>query len=286
MKRTAFLAMMSTFLLLMAISVQGQANSGQLDTFGNYANSPNPADQLSGNQNQYPDQNSYMSNAGLQANSGYSSSVPSGAPTPLTPSSPDSLGLQIPTESSSTAASYVSSSGALTPPPEEASQALIPANFATAGQLTDSLQSGQNNYPSQSGMVVSQETKAKNKLYVSLVPQTVAGCELYGWQPMWLQTSELRSPMVLRVVSEWTAERQLPGNIVRRMAEEMVQWRHTGLAHTPVLLKRVEQLHLRLCLWRLRLPGRFGTLLGSSNAKAILLRHIHGNPQVELVRGL
>ena len=52
MKRTAFLAMMSTFLLLMAISVQGQANSGQLDTFGNYANSPNPADQLSGIQNQ------------------------------------------------------------------------------------------------------------------------------------------------------------------------------------------------------------------------------------------
>jgi hypothetical protein len=189
MKRTAFLAMMSTFLLLMATSAQGQPNFGQFNANDYYANSPNPLDQFSGNQNQYPDQNSYMSNAGLQANAGYSSSVPSGAPTPLTPSSPDSLGLQIPTESASTAASYVSSSGALTPPPEEASQALIPANFATAGKLTDSLQSWQNNYPSQSDMVVSQETKAKNKLYVSLVPQTVAGCGLYGWQPMWLQTS-------------------------------------------------------------------------------------------------
>ena len=189
MKRTAFLAMMSTFLLMMAISAQGQPSFGQFNANDYYANSPNPADQLSGNQNQYPDQNSYTSNAGLQANSGYSSLTPSGAPTPLTPSSPDSLGLQIPTESASTAASYVSSSGALTPPPEEASQALIPANFAIAGQLTNSLQNGQNNYPSQSGMVVSQGTKAKNKLYVSLVPQTVAGCGLYGWQPMWLQTS-------------------------------------------------------------------------------------------------
>ena len=70
MKRTAFLAMMSTFLLLMAISAQGQPNSGQFNTNDYYANSPNPADQLSGNQNQYPDQNSYASNAGLQANTG------------------------------------------------------------------------------------------------------------------------------------------------------------------------------------------------------------------------
>ena len=189
MNKTAFLAMMSTFLLLMAISAQGQPNSGQFNTNGYYANSPNPANQLLGNQNQYPDQNSYMSNADFQANSGYSSMVPSGAPTPLTPSSPDSLGLQIPTESASSATSYASSSGALTPPPEEASQALIPANFATAGQLTNSLQNGQNNYPSQSSMVVSQGIKVKNKLYVSFVPQTVAGCGLYGWQPMWLQTS-------------------------------------------------------------------------------------------------
>ncbi len=189
MNKTAFLAMMSTFLLLMAISAQGQPNSGQFNTNDYYANSPNNANQLLGNQNQYPDQNSYASNAGLQANTGYSSMVPSGAPTPLTPSSPDSLGLQIPTESASSAASYAPSSGALTPPPEEASQALIPANFVSAGQLTNSLQNGQNNYPSQSSMVVSQGIKVKNKLYVSFVPQTVAGCGLYGWQPMWLQTS-------------------------------------------------------------------------------------------------
>ncbi len=38
-------------------------------------------------------------------------------------------------------------------------------------------------------MVVSQGVRAKNKLYVSFVPQTVAGCGLYGWQPMWLQTT-------------------------------------------------------------------------------------------------
>ena len=197
MSKTTFLAITSTFLLLMAISAQGQPNSGQFNMDGYYANNPNPADQLSGNPNSnqypdlYPDQNSYAGNDGMQANTGSSSSAPSGAPTPFPPSSPESLGIQIPTESSSasSAASSAYSSGALTPSSDEAGQALIPANFATAGQLTDNLRNGQSNYPSQSGMVISQGIKAKNKLYVSFVPQTVAGCGLYGWQTMWLQTS-------------------------------------------------------------------------------------------------
>ena len=38
-------------------------------------------------------------------------------------------------------------------------------------------------------MVIPQGITAKNKLYISPVPQTVAGCRLYGWLPMWLQTS-------------------------------------------------------------------------------------------------
>lgn len=197
MNKTTSLAIMSAFLLLMVISAQGQPNSEQFNMNGYYANNPNPADQLLSNQNpnQYPDQNSYVSNPDLQGNMGYSTMVPSGAPTPLTPSSPDSLALQIPTESASSAASSVSSSYNKAPSSEEAGQALIPANFATARQLTNNLQNannlqnGQNNYPSQSAMVISQGIKAKNKLYVSFVPQTVAGCGLYGWQPMWLQTS-------------------------------------------------------------------------------------------------
>lgn len=188
MNRMPFLAIISIFLLLMAISAQGQPNSGQTYMDSYYANNPNPADlQLLGSQNPtlYPDQNSIESNAGLHAGTGYSSAVPSGAPTPFAPSSPDSLGLQIPTES----ASSVSSSYAQAPPSEETGQSLIPASSASAGQLTKAVQSTQYNYPSQSGLVISQGIKAKNKLYVSFVPQTVAGCGLYGWQPMWLQTS-------------------------------------------------------------------------------------------------
>jgi hypothetical protein len=38
-------------------------------------------------------------------------------------------------------------------------------------------------------MVIPQGATTTNKLYVSYVPQTVAGCRLYGWLPMWLQTS-------------------------------------------------------------------------------------------------
>jgi hypothetical protein len=46
----------------------------------------------------------------------------------------------------------------------------------------------QSYYPSQYKMVVSQGFGSTNKLYVSFVPQTVAGFGLYGWQSMWLQT--------------------------------------------------------------------------------------------------
>ena len=61
MNKTAFLAVMSLCLLIMAISAQGQQNSGQI----------------------------------------YSSSVPSGAPVPVAPNSPLELGLQLPSESTS-----------------------------------------------------------------------------------------------------------------------------------------------------------------------------------------
>jgi hypothetical protein len=183
MNKTVFLAIMSFFILIMAISAQGPPNSGQTFMDSQYANDPYPTgQQLLGSQNQYPDQSTYGSSAGLLTNTVYSSTVPSGAPTPLTPGSPDSLGLQIPSESAT--ASYTQS-----PPAGETGQALIPANAASAGQLTNDAQSMQSNYPSQYKMGLLQGVRAMNKLYVSFVPQTVAGCKLYGWQSMWLQTS-------------------------------------------------------------------------------------------------
>ncbi len=188
MNKTIFLAMMSFFLLLMAISAQSQPNSGQLYMDGQYANAPYLRDQqfpIDQNQNQYLDQNAYQANSGLQANTAYSTIAPSGAPTPFAPSSPDRLGLQIPAESS--IASY-----AQAPTADETRQTLIPASATSAGsagQLTRAAQSTGYNYPSERKMVVSEGVKATNKLYVGFVPQTVAGCKLYGWQPMWLQTS-------------------------------------------------------------------------------------------------
>ena len=96
-----------------------------------------------------------------------------------------------------------------------------------------------------------------------------------------------RSHMVLRVVSEWTAERQLPGNLVCRMAEEVVQWRYTGLAYPSVLLARMEQLYLHLRLRRrLWILDKSRTLRWNGNVHAILLGHICGNPEIKLAQRL
>lgn len=184
MNKTAFLAVMSLSLLFMAISAQGQPNSGQIYMDSQYVNEP---------------YQSYGSSSALQSNT-YQLAVPSGAPVPAAPNSPQELGLQIPSES----ASYTQA-----PPTKETSRSLIPAyaSYAassanaddaayamqsTGGQFTGEVQKTQfsvDNYPSQSMMVLPQGATATNKLYVSYVPQTVAGCRLYGWLPMWLQTS-------------------------------------------------------------------------------------------------
>lgn len=186
MNRTAFLAIMSFFVLSMAISAQGQRNSGQPYLDFQYANNLYPTDQhFLGKQDTsiYSDQSAYQTNTEV----GYSSIVPNGAPVPVEPDSPENLGLQVPAESVAKLTAY-----AQEPPAAEISQGLIPASASTAGQLTSAVQSAQYNYnypsQSQSIMVVPQGIAATNRLYISNVPQTVAGCTLYGWQPMWLQT--------------------------------------------------------------------------------------------------
>ena len=186
MNKTALLALMSISILIMAISAHGQPNYGQTYLDSQYANEAYPTDpQLLGWQNtyQYPDQTTYEAGTGI----GYSSTVPSGAPVPVAPTSPENLRLQIPSETATKSASYTA------PPAAEISQALIPTSAASAGQLTGDVQGIQYNYnypsQSQSKMVVPQGFAATNKLYISHVPETVAGCGLNGWLPMWLQTS-------------------------------------------------------------------------------------------------
>ncbi|MCX6679108.1 MAG: hypothetical protein NTX42_01895 [Methanothrix sp.] len=159
MIKTDFLVKISILLLLMMISAQGQPDFGQTYTDSQYANEVYPPDQ-------------------------YSSTVPTGAPVPVAPNSPQELGLQIPSES----ATYTEA-----PPATETSRALIPADAMqyTGGQVNGDVQKAQYSVgnPSSSMMVIPQGATATNKLYVSYVPQTVAGCRLYGWLPMWLQTS-------------------------------------------------------------------------------------------------
>lgn len=174
MIKTAFLAKMSILSLLMILSAQGQPDFGQTYTDSQYAIGAYPSDQ-------------------------YSSAVPSGAPVPVAPDSPQELGLQIPSESTT----YTQA-----PPAAETSRALIPADASyasssansdeaalamqyTGGQVAGDVQKTQYSVsnPAQAMMVIPQGAIATNKLYVSYVPQTVAGCRLYGWLPMWLQTT-------------------------------------------------------------------------------------------------
>ena len=122
---------------------------------------------------QYPDQEPFAQ--------GYSTSVPSGAPVPAAPSSPDSLGLQVPSETSA---------------PLEAPQAgetdgmLLPAtegfarSFAPEDQFADQ---------TVMGMILPPGPSALNRFYVPYVPQTIASSSLYGWLPTWLQISSSSS---------------------------------------------------------------------------------------------
>ena len=57
-------------------------------------------------------------------------------------------------------------------------------------------------------MVIPQGVAATNKLYISHVPETVAGCRLNGWLPMWLQTSS-SGPIWFY---EWYPSKQLSVN--------------------------------------------------------------------------
>ncbi len=103
MIKTAFLAVLSLSLLFMAISAQGQQNFGQIYTDSQYVNEAYPSDQ-------------------------YSSIVPSGAPVPVAPDSPQELGLSTPA---------VDSSYTQSPPATETGRALIPSGAANAADLAN-----------------------------------------------------------------------------------------------------------------------------------------------------
>ena len=108
----------------------------------------------------------------------YSTSVPSGAPVPVAPSSAESLGFSVPAASSATGQA---------PSSEERGQALM---RASPGEALSSPSGTQYYAASRSlQMILPPGVPAFNKFYVPYAYQTTAGCALYGWLPTWMQVS-------------------------------------------------------------------------------------------------
>jgi len=108
----------------------------------------------------------------------YTSSTPGGAPTPTTPESPESLGLQAPSATSSQSA----------PSMQERSQGLMMADQQTAYAAPSGLKATATS-PTYAQVIVPPGGYAPNNLYVSYAPQTVAACNLYANLPLWMKTS-------------------------------------------------------------------------------------------------
>jgi len=118
---------------------------------------------------QYPGQEPYAQ--------GYSTGLPSDAPVPSTPINPESLGLQVPSETSAPLEA---------PPAGVTDKTLLPAtdssapSFAPEAQFTDQ---------AVMRMILPPGPSALDRFYVPYVPQTIASSSLYGWLPTWLQVS-------------------------------------------------------------------------------------------------
>lgn len=113
----------------------------------------------------------------------YSVAVPSGAPVPVAPENPESSGISMPSEQTLSSQE---------PPSSEKNQALIPtdeSSVKSAQGITAGSQTVEGaTYASQAIMMVPRGVQVSNGLYASYVPQTVAGCALNGWQPIWLHS--------------------------------------------------------------------------------------------------
>jgi hypothetical protein len=110
----------------------------------------------------------------------YSTSAPGGAPTPVTPSSPESLGLQAPTDVT------VSQQ---TPTAQERTQTLMSTSQEAAYAFAPAKTSATATSPVYNKVIIPTGTYAPNNLYISYAPRTVASCNLYANLPLWMKTS-------------------------------------------------------------------------------------------------
>ena len=109
----------------------------------------------------------------------YATSTPGGAPTPTTPTSAESLGLQAPSARTSLSA----------PSSQERSAGLIKADQQSAYAAAPPTAMATATGPTYNQVIVPPGGFAPNSLYVSYAPQTVAACNLYANLVLWLQTS-------------------------------------------------------------------------------------------------
>jgi len=110
----------------------------------------------------------------------YYTTTTGGAPTPSTPSSAESLGLQAPT---------VDATPQPAPSAQERTQTLMSSSqdaayaFAPAKSMATATDQVYNK------MVVPQGSYSPNSLYISYAPRTVASCNLYANLPLWMKAS-------------------------------------------------------------------------------------------------
>jgi hypothetical protein len=115
--------------------------------------------------------------AAAQPNS-YSNTAASGAPTPVTPSSAESLGLQADQE---TIASQPT-------PAQEKTQSLMRTSQSAAYDSAP-VSKAVATSAVYSQMIVPTGGFAPNSLYISYAPRTIATCNLYANLPLWMQIS-------------------------------------------------------------------------------------------------
>ncbi len=121
-----------------------------------------------------------LCSAALGQISSYSTSTSGGAPTPVTPSSPESLGLQAPTSPTTSGQS---------PSVQERSQGLISSSQNAAYASAPQGLKATANSPTYNQVIYPTGSYSQNSLYISYAPQTVASCNLYANLPLWLKTS-------------------------------------------------------------------------------------------------
>jgi hypothetical protein len=169
MRKIGVLTLMAFLMLLpvgvVAVSDPDEQYPGQLHP----PDWLHPPDDLYTPDGQYPGQEPFADV--------HSTSLPSEAPVPAAPSSPESLGLKVPSETSAPLQA---------PRPGENEETML---YAAEGPARSPAPEAQFSDQTVMRMILPPGGSAFNRFYVPYVPQTIASCSIYGWLPTWLQVS-------------------------------------------------------------------------------------------------